>query len=215
MNEIWSGQKLKTEVDRVDVQLNELAEYSGTPPPRLSLWINCGKRPSKEVAQKVQRTVEQLKRIRAVYGDVKVDFHDLAWTRRELRKMASGQQAPIIQQWGIEFAEWWSEQFGFTLDETLSVAQFHHRVLRATIVSQPAQRWLRAITAAVEKELGGASFADYAAKFPDRHTARTAVANQAFAALLAECGKEKILEYLSALLVTGEIRQAPNDRDEN
>ncbi len=214
MNEpIWTGEQLATEMGKLEIKQQSLVKLTGLSATLLSFWMNDIHTPSPERARKVQRVIEGLKilRERGVAENMNVRIGLL---RRKLQELDS-EPAEIPQVWGRQFAVDWGAKHGFTLEQTLTAAQFHRRVLAAEILSAPAQRWLRAFTASIENVLGGVTFGEYARNFPDTHTALTAVANAAFAALLHEVGKEKILEYLAALVVTGEVHQAPVDADEN
>ena len=210
-----SREQLRADIESLDIRQFTLATLADVTPSAVSLWRNGHRGLTESNARKVASLILRLKAIQAKFEGVKIDMNNVPFLRKELRKLDDGDGALIPQEFGIEFAEQWSKQFGFTLEEIFAMPQFHRRILRATVLSRPAQRWFRAFTVSVETILAGANFTEYSKRFTDRHSAMTCLANAAFAGLLAECGKTKLLSYVAALITTGELRQAPTDSDEN
>jgi hypothetical protein len=209
-----SDRELLAEVDRLGIQQRFAAIKGGFSGTMFTLTKSGQRRLSSKHRLQLETYLMKVKTVIAAHPGVQLDMKNTDF-EAEFAKMEGDRQTEIPQEWAIEFGLTWGQKFGFTTAETFAMPQFHLRVMRATIMSQPAQKWFRAYTAAIETILAGRNFSEYAATFSDRHTAVTAIANAAFAALVGKCGKAKILEYLSALLATGEIRQAPRDVSEN
>jgi hypothetical protein len=214
--EIWPGERLIAERLALGYTQEDLSKAArptrreGPSETVVCWWENGVKPPSVKHAQRVQGTIERIK----ILGERGFDVSDVRRIRRQLRLMGDG-ATPIPQSHGRAFIAEFCERVGLKPTEFVAAAQLRATVVRAALISAPAQRWVGAWAAGIEKELGGNTFGEFAKAFSDRNAALAEMANRVFAALLAEVGKEKVMSYIAALVVTGEIRQAPTDLEVN
>jgi hypothetical protein len=119
------------------------------------------------------------------------------------------------QKWGAPFIAFWCASIGLHPLEAGAMWQLRPGVTEAADISAPCQRWCRGQIAATDEVLAGRHFDAYAQDFASREEAIVALANAAFARLLASAGKAKCAEYVRGLFVTGELLKSPHDEVEN
>jgi transcriptional regulator with XRE-family HTH domain len=212
-----SGERLAAARAALDITQEALAAHSETNQAVISQWERDLLTPTERTVRKVREALAKLKivqqRLQERYPGVTINMSDIRFIRKELRKLDGGSKK-IEQTWGADFIAKWCAN-GLTPKEFGMMAQLRAGVAEAELISAPCQRWIRASIAAIDVQLAGQMFDAYAARFGSRNEAITRLANDAFAALLAEVGKQKMLEDIQALLVTGELKAAPRDVEEN
>lgn len=121
--------------------------------------------------------------------------------------------------WGRDFITAFCALAKITVVEFLAMTQLRLSLGNAEIYSTICQRWCASWAAGIERELrrenAEATFDDYQQRFESRQAALETFSRSVFDGLLAECGKDKIKEYMSTLMLTGELAKAPTDIEQN
>ena len=207
--EIWPGSKVRKTLKILRLKPVKAAEKFKIPNSSLNLWINGERDPAEEHARKLQWALDVMMKARALCGKTKIDFSAVTW--KDLKKMSSEAYDPIPQPNGIR----WGTSLG---RDVWLLARRLFLILPNSIpgsyVAQQSCRRRRSVGSAPRRPWSRCNWPVYASRcmpkrFPSRVAAVEAIGNAAFVVLIAEVGREKMLEYLSALLVTGEIRQSP------
>jgi hypothetical protein len=219
-----TGEKARTmRAEVIDTSLDVVATLSELGVGNLSRYERGAANIfSAEALARLEQTLNGLIKVRKKFQSqgVPVDMNDIRFLRKQLREQGrKNPPAEIVQVWGLAFIVAFCALAKITAAEFLSMAQLSPRLARAEVFSTICQRWCAAWAAGIERELRreniDATFDNYVERFESRQAALEALARTVFDGLLAECGKEKIKEYMAALLITNELAKAPRDVTEN
>jgi hypothetical protein len=217
-----SAEELTHRMKEVGVRQRYLAIHSRVSQTTLSGWQLGLRRPTAENARKVEDTLRWMEQMKEQAGGLPLNFNMsnaklIRKARKQLRDRGRDKPPAKIDQGhgGAEYTDLWCKGNGLTPHELSLMEQLKAGVLSRELVSAPCQRWNRGFMKAIEDELAAKSFAEYAAGFGSRNEAIVTLANAAFAALLKDAGRSKVLEYMRGLTLTGELKSSPVDIDQN
>ena len=206
---VLSGERLVAARSALDVTQETLAAHSGISQGLISQWERDLKTPPEHSARKIQETLAKLKMIQQRHPGVKIAMNDIRFIRKELRKLDGGSKE-IPQVNGALFIREFCKltgPSGLLPEEFVASAQLAPHIINAPIVSRDGQDMIRLWASEMEYVLDHKPFTEFIALHGgDRRKALTILANESFARLLADVGRERVLALMAALLKTGELK---------
>lgn len=222
-SEVFSGEDVRRMREEIGIgQQSFWMGLLGVASATASRWEHDRQSIAVPTMERAKAMLEDLLALKNQRPGVPVNWNNVSWVRSELKKMGRGKPPERIDQSlaGKKVIAAWCAKTGppderITPHETVVMAQVRSGVAEADVISLPCQRWLRGWMAAFDEVLAGKTFTAFAVDFTSREEALTALANRAFAVLIASAGKSQVVHYLRGLMVTGELQKAPTDIDTN
>jgi hypothetical protein len=187
-----------------DMPLHVIANLAGFSQPVLARARTKGR-----MSPKFRRCLgSAVARIKAVLAEnPTADTRNADWFREQFAKQRGGRLETIPQVNGALFIREFCKLAGVLPEEFEASAQLAPQLINAPIVTQDGQTWIRWWATAKESVLEHKPFAEFIALHGgDRHKALTLLANEAFALILADVGRERVFALMQSLLRSGELK---------
>jgi transcriptional regulator with XRE-family HTH domain len=84
--------ELKKLRKRLNVKLEALETLSDVSAGTISRTLNGKREPRPEVLSKIEKTLNDISRVRSGFADVAIDMDDVAWLRKKIRELDQVQQ---------------------------------------------------------------------------------------------------------------------------
>jgi transcriptional regulator with XRE-family HTH domain len=84
--------ELKMLRKRLGVKLEVVSTLSAVSEGTISRALNGKREPRPEVLAKIEKTLNDISRVRSGFADVAIDMDDVAWLRKKIRELEQVQQ---------------------------------------------------------------------------------------------------------------------------
>ncbi len=186
-----------------DMPLGVIASLTGFSQPTLSRART--RRMSPKFRTRLGSAVARIKAVLA--ENPAADTRNADWFREQFAKQRGGRLDTIPQTNGALFIHKFCPLAGLLPEEFVGSAQLSPTIIHAPIITRDGQEWIRLWATWMQRVLEDKPFPEFVAKHGgDRPKALALLANEAFAQILGDVGRERVFALMQSLLRSGELR---------